>query len=215
MKHSQYFFICGLGGTGKDTIMEEIKKNKDFMNKFTTIPQITTRPKRDNEVNGENKIFYELSDFTTDLVTQDIVGVETYTMADGNKVFYGYSRRALLEPGHNFLFSGISVEGAYGIINDLDIEKDSHIVHLWTNPNIRLIRQIKRLGDNPTDDSLKEACRRVMADIDKSALDDEAINQLHSVLHIDNNGGPEYIPDIAETIIDWWTPRTGYFSDIN
>lgn len=49
------FFILGKSCSGKDTIFQEIKKNKDL--DLKTVVGYTTRPMRENEVDGEEYFF--------------------------------------------------------------------------------------------------------------------------------------------------------------
>lgn len=46
----QVIAICGKSGSGKDTIMKEILKR--YPNSFKPIVSYTTRPRRENEIEG-------------------------------------------------------------------------------------------------------------------------------------------------------------------
>lgn len=69
MKNNQVLIICGPSMSGKTTLMNSILQK--YPDEFYKLEQITTRPQREDEVNGKDYYFVELSDF--ELIKKDLI----------------------------------------------------------------------------------------------------------------------------------------------
>ena len=66
--------IIGKSASGKDTILKELKNlvaEVDIFNKFNFVIKNTTRPKRDNEVDGVDYHFITDDEFTDKLLNKN------------------------------------------------------------------------------------------------------------------------------------------------
>lgn len=76
--------IIGQSGSGKDTVLSRVLEN--YGNKFNKLIPFTTRPKRPNEIDGEN--YY----FVSNKKEKEAIMVSEY-----NNWFYGYNKKDFLE----------------------------------------------------------------------------------------------------------------------
>lgn len=144
------FAIVGKSGAGKDTILREAVKAAPEV--FHEIISCTTRPQRENEINGVNYNFISEEDF---LLEKDL-GLMLET-SDFNNWHYGTELKALNKDKIN-----IGVFNPEGIISLLckSEEIDLKIFYITTDDKTRLLRQLNR-ENNP---NVKEIIRRFNAD---------------------------------------------------
>ena len=76
--------IIGQSGSGKDTVLSRVLEN--YENKFNKLIPFTTRPKRPNEVDGEN--YY----FVSSKKEKEAIMISEY-----NNWFYGYNKKNFSE----------------------------------------------------------------------------------------------------------------------
>lgn len=140
--------ICGKSASGKDTLLRNIMTNYPWLHK---IINCTTRPPRDNEVDGKNYHFLSLEEFAH----RDIMG-EMIEVAKFREWFYGTSFRDLSEDKINIgVFNPV---GVYALMQREDV--DFYVVQVEASAKTRLLRSLTR-EDNPDVD---EIVRRYLAD---------------------------------------------------
>ena len=79
--------LIGKSGSGKDTIMKEIIKQKSDLHEIISC---TTRPKRENEIDGVNYYFLTPSEFTEKVLKYEMLEATCF-----NDWFYGTSYDSL------------------------------------------------------------------------------------------------------------------------
>ena len=133
--------LAGKAGAGKDTIFQEILKLNLNLNEIISC---TTRPKRENEIDGKNYHFLTNIEFTKKILNNEMLEATVF-----NDWFYG-------TPLSSLNLNKINI----GVFNPTGIEA------LSTNPNIeltsilintsdknRLLRQLNR-EENPNVDEI-------------------------------------------------------------
>ena len=133
--------LAGKAGAGKDTIFQEILKLNPNLNEIISC---TTRPKRENEIDGKNYHFLTNIEFTKKILNNEMLEATVF-----NDWFYG-------TPLSSLNLNKINI----GVFNPTGIEA------LSTNPNIeltsilintsdknRLLRQLNR-EENPNVDEI-------------------------------------------------------------
>lgn len=146
--------ICGKSASGKDTLLRDIMTHYPWLHK---IINTTTRPPRENEVDGKNYHFVSLEAFAH----ADIMG-KMIEVAQFREWFYGTSIDAL-DP--NEINIGVfNPAGVYALTQRDDI--DLYIVQVEASGKTRLLRSLTR-EDNPDVD---EIVRRYLADKEDFAL---------------------------------------------
>lgn len=138
--------LFGESGSGKDTIKKSILKNN---NHFNNIISYTTRPKRNNEVNGVDYNFVDREYFAKNL--QDMLEVTSF-----NNWFYGTNITSLKKDKVN-----IGIFNIYAI-DCLLMDPQLSVLPLYIKceDKIRLIRCLNR--EKNVD--CNEICRRFLAD---------------------------------------------------
>ena len=94
--------LSGVSGSGKDTIKKEIVKRMDNVK---TIPSLTTRPPRENDVPGETYIFISKEDFEDKIKNNEIYEYDIH-----HNHYYGTYKKILSDKAQ----TGI-------IIKDIDV----------------------------------------------------------------------------------------------
>lgn len=140
--------ICGKSASGKDTLLRNIMMNYPWLHK---VINCTTRPPRENEVDGKNYHFLSLEEFAH----QDIMG-NMIEVAKFREWFYGTSFRDLSEDEINI--GVFNPAGVYALMQREDV--DLYVVHVEASAKTRLLRSLTR-EDNPDVD---EIVRRYLAD---------------------------------------------------
>lgn len=140
--------ICGKSASGKDTLLRNIMTNYPWLHR---IINCTTRPPRENEVDGKNYHFLSLEEFAH----QDVMG-NMIEIAQFREWFYGTSFSDLSEDEIN-----IGVFNPAGIYALMQLENvDLYVVQVEASAKTRLLRSLTR-EDNPDVD---EIVRRYLAD---------------------------------------------------
>lgn len=155
--------ICGKSASGKDTLLKELL-NLD--NSLHEIISCTTRPRRENEINGKNYYFITKEEFFHKCQQGEML--ETTTFRDW---YYGTAKSSLDPEAINV--GVFNVEGIDELYNNSDL--DIYVVEVVAPAKMRLIRSLNREAEPDVD----EIIRRYLADEE----DFEHFYGAHSVLH--------------------------------
>lgn len=80
--------LCGKSGSGKDTVLKKFVKHG-----FIPLVSHTTRPKRENEVDGKDYHFVSYYDFMKSF--DNFIEVRKYNRPQGESWFYGLKKQEL------------------------------------------------------------------------------------------------------------------------
>ena len=140
--------LCGKAGSGKDTIMHEAIRFDPNLNEIVSC---TTRPPRENEVEGKNYYFLSEHDFF-----DKVKNGEMLEWTNFNNWLYG---TALFSCDPNKINIGVfNPAGIIFLNNNKNIELTTYLIE--STDKQRLMRQLKR-ESNP---NVKEIIRRFEAD---------------------------------------------------
>lgn len=130
----QVIAICGKSGSGKDTIMKEILKR--YPNSFKPIVSYTTRPRRENEIEGIDYHFISKQEMANKIVNNEMLEVSEF-----NGWFYGTAIDSLSNECIN-----IGVYNLDGLEYLYQNEKDTDNLVFYINASdkTRLIRSLNR-----------------------------------------------------------------------
>lgn len=169
--------IIAPSGGGKDTLVNEICRLAPDL--FHRIINTTTRPKRQNEINGKDYWFIDKINFKTLAISKKIIGYTYF-----NDWYYGTALSSLSTKKPNI---GVFNPEA---IRQLNKNKDIDLTVIWlhTSDKQRLLRQLNR-EENPDVD---EIIRRFQADKE----DFNQLQNLPSIIHLNN----EYQNDLNKNI---------------
>ena len=140
--------LSGVSGAGKDTIKKELIKRE---NNIVTIPSITDRPMRANDVEGETYYFV-----TTEEFESMIDNNELYEYNVHHNHYYGTSKKVFnekLKEG-KIIVKDIDVNGTEKLINLL--KEDMKVVTIFLRvPKDELERRLKNRLDKPSPKEIK------------------------------------------------------------
>jgi guanylate kinase len=140
--------ICGKSASGKDTLLQAMKRNNTDLHEIVSC---TTRPPRDYEVDGINYFFLTLEEFAH----KDCMG-EMLEVSKFREWFYGTSLDGVKETAIN-----IGVFNPTGIYSLMQLDfVDLFVVQVQASDKVRLMRSLCR-EVNPDVD---EIVRRYWAD---------------------------------------------------
>ena len=144
--------IAGKSGVGKDTVMREVlAKTKGKSHKVITC---TTRPKRENEIDGVDYYFKNELEFTSMIFEDKILEAQEF-----NEWFYGTPRESILDDVVNIIaLSPEGIEGIYDVVTEKEMQ--IVVVYLVANDKIR----IKRALDREKEPDIREIFRRYETD---------------------------------------------------
>lgn len=141
--------ICGKSASGKDTLLRYTIMNYMWLHK---IINCTTRPPRENEVDGKNYHFLSLEEFAhKDAVEEKMIEVTKF-----REWYYGTSIEDLSLDEINI--GVFNPAGIYALMQREDV--DLYVVQVVASDKTRLLRSLTR-EDNPDVD---EIVRRYLAD---------------------------------------------------
>lgn len=157
MVDGRILFLCGKGGTGKDSVMGcLLKKYPDIFERFVIT---TTRPMRSGEVDGVDYHFCSRDDFARKVMKNEFCIVEYYSVVGGDTKYYGVgdipdnSSKVYVLCGTNTQYEKLKAKYGDRVIG----------VYLYNTAYTSLTRMLSRLRDRKETNVL-EVCRRVLSD---------------------------------------------------
>ena len=141
--------ICGKSASGKDTLLRYTIMNYMWLHK---IINCTTRPPRENEIDGKNYHFLSLEEFAH----KDAIEGKMIEVTKFREWYYGTSVEDLSLDTINI--GVFNPAGIYALMQREDV--DLYVVQVVASDKTRLLRSLTR-EDNPDVD---EIVRRYLAD---------------------------------------------------
>lgn len=179
MERYKLIALVGKSGSGKDTILKKVCKNKNIKQKIS----YTSRPKRDYEVDGEDYFFVDKGYFLNNIY-------DFFEIDDFNGWYYGTKYEDLSKEKVNI---GIfTPKGIEEILESRNIA--CVVIYLDVNDKERFLRILNR----EKDPDIKEIYRRFRAD-NRDFLDIHCV----TTYTFDNNNKKDLrrnIKDIKEII---------------
>ncbi len=108
------YIITGPSGVGKNTIINELSNHLDF---YFSVSH-TTRPRRENEVNGKDYYFITEEEFENLIKNDQMIEYEQY-----GDFYYGTSKEELLN-NSSIIILDLEVNGATKLLEEIIILKD-------------------------------------------------------------------------------------------
>ena len=171
--------ICGKSASGKDTLLRYTIMNYMWLHK---IINCTTRPPRENEVDGKNYHFLSLEEFAH----KDAIEGKMIEVTKFREWYYGTSVEDLSLDEINI--GVFNPAGIYALMQREDV--DLYVVQVVASDKTRLLRSLTR-EDNPDVD---EIVRRYLADRE----DFEVFSTVYEPDYIIENDGQGISPGLVE-----------------
>lgn len=157
MVDGKILFLCGKGGTGKDSVMGcLLQTHPELFDRFVIT---TTRTKRDGEVDGVDYHFCDRDTFAKKVMRNEFCIVEYYSVIGGDTKYYGVgdipdtNNKVYVLCGTNTQYSKLKARYGDRVVG----------VYLYNTAYTSLTRMLSRLRDRKEINVL-EACRRVLSD---------------------------------------------------
>ena len=165
------FFILGKSSSGKDTIFQKIKENNELGLK--TVVGYTTRPMRENEVDGEEYFFVD-RDRLEELKNDDkVIESRDYNTVHGIWSYFTVDDGQIDLDQDNYLYIG-TLE-SYEQVRNFYGEDKIVPIYIEVEQGERLRRAVLREIEQ-SEPKYEELCRRFLAD--EQDFREEEINRL-------------------------------------
>ncbi len=174
MKKSKIIVLVGKCASGKSTLMKELSSFKEF-NKVVTY---TTRPKRVDEVEGDDYLFVSDEMFDNILKDSNTFGATEYNV-NGKKFRYTFSKNLIRDDMHNIMV--VNPIGLKEMMNDSSLVERLCIIYVQSTLGERIAKYLIR--ENKTDEAYKNLMARLLQDEKDFADIDTTI--LNVIPHID------------------------------
>ena len=195
-KKYQILAIMGKAGSGKDTLLKALFDEPEFLGAAPII-SCTTRPIRDNEVDGVNYHYITKEQFTDQILNGEMLEATVF-----NDWCYGTSLNNLTEDKLNI---GVFNPEGVGLLRE-NKNVDLTVIYIEATDKTRLLRQLNR-EKNP---DCHEIVRRFSAD--EADFTEEEIAYIQPDVYVTNNEGAD-IHRISKAIAGAWAK--GQISSIN
>lgn len=179
--------IMGKAGSGKDTLMQALLDESEFLTAKPII-SCTTRPIRDNEQDGVNYHYLTKEQFTEQILNGEMLEATVF-----NDWCYGTSLKNLTE---NVLNIGVFNPEGVGLLRE-NKNIDLTVIYVEATDKTRLLRQLNR----EKDPDCHEIVRRFGAD--ELDFTEEEINYIKPDVFVTNNEGAD-IHRISKAIAGAW-----------
>ena len=165
------FFILGKSSSGKDTIFQKIKENKEL--NLKTVVGYTTRPMRESEVDGEEYFFVDRDRLEELQNDGKVIEVRHYNTVHGVWSYFTVDDGQIDLDRDNYLYIG-TLE-SYEQVRNFYGEDKIVPIYIEVEQGERLKRAILREIEQ-SEPKYEELCRRFLAD--EQDFREEEINRL-------------------------------------
>lgn len=169
--------LVGASACGKDTLLKQVLKKSPHV---VPIVRYTTRPMRENEVNGVDYYFVDNEKFT-----EKVLNLEMAEAAIFNDWFYGTDKTTLSKELVNILICDLNAAEQLAQDSELDVA----IAYIKAEPKERLLRALKREKDPNVNeivrrfiDDEKKYCSENMFDISYFTIENNSKTQMKAAI---------------------------------
>lgn len=155
---NKIYVIMGKSATGKDTIYNSLLK-KEGLN-LKEIVLYTTRPKRNNEVDGKEYVFVDIDKLNELKEDNKVIECRTYNTIHGQWSYFTVDENIFLDK-YNYIMIG-TIE-AYSKIKSYFGHSNVIPLYIEVDDGTRLSRALNR-ELTETNPKFSEMCRRYLAD---------------------------------------------------
>lgn len=157
--------LVGCTASGKDSILKEALRI-DKQGFIIPVISTTSRPARENEINGKDYFFIDHNKADEMLKNDEFIECREYIVADGSKWIYGITKNQIDIESDKTYICIIDLQGLKQLESYLkNVGKGDKLVSLFVDAKaqIRLMRALQRESDL-TDIQVNEICRRNLDD---------------------------------------------------
>ena len=170
------YCLVGKSGNGKDTVMEQILSDNNL--KIEKIVPYTTRPKRENEIEGVNYHYVDIPKMEQMEKEGLIIERRSYDTVHG--VWNYFTADKDIDRQRDYII--ITTQEALERFVEKFGQDNIYVIYLLLDDKVRLERCIAReaMQENP---NYKEVCRRFLTD--EEDFDEETLKKFKNYMFVD------------------------------
>lgn len=148
------YFLCGAGGSGKDTLASDILKDIKWIERGVLY---TNRPKREGEINDVTYHFVSIDDIRHMINNEMALEYRVYTTLSDEPWYY-LTGKDLLDSSKDFL-----LWGPYNMYMNIKATAGNMCKGIFIN--VPILERLHRMTDRVSEEKdIAEACRRIYSD---------------------------------------------------
>ena len=186
MKNNKLFLILGKSASGKTTILNDVLSKLEI----PLLLSNTTRPKRDNEIDGIDYNFVTMSDFDTDYKNEDILEYDVFRIDSIRQSWVYYTKKSDLSLDTTSQIKIVSPTGLAQLMSNKELKDNIVSIFIDCPDRLRKKRYLTRCTspDNMNDRFARDekAFQHLFTDYiilnDENTSIHEASNQLINII---------------------------------
>ena len=186
MKNNKLFLILGKSASGKTTILNDVLSKLEI----PLLLSNTTRPKRDNEIDGIDYNFVTMSDFDTDYKNEDILEYDVFRIDSIRQSWVYYTKKSDLSLDTTSQIKIVSPTGLAQLMSNKELKDNIVSIFIDCPDRLRKKRYLTRCTspDNMNDRFARDerAFQHLFTDYiiinDENTSIHEASNQLIDII---------------------------------
>lgn len=186
MRNNKLFVILGKSCSGKTTILNEVLSKLEI----PVLLSSTTRPPRENEVNGREYNFVTMSDFDTDYKNEDILEYDVFRIDSIRQSWVYYTKKSDLLLPQTSQIKVVSPTGLAQLMSNKELRDNIVSIYIESSDKLRQKRYLTRSisPDNMNDRFARDekAFQHLFTDYiilnDENTSIHEASNQLIDII---------------------------------
>ena len=140
MRNNKLFVILGKSCSGKTTILNEVLSKLEI----PVLLSSTTRPPRENEVNGREYNFVTMSDFDTDYKNEDILEYDVFRIDSIRQSWVYYTKKSDLLLPQTSQIKVVSPTGLAQLMSNKELRDNIVSIYIESSDKLRQKRYLTR-----------------------------------------------------------------------
>ena len=140
MRNNKLFVILGKSCSGKTTILNEVLSKLEI----PVLLSSTTRPPRENEVNGREYNFVTMSDFDTDYKNEDILEYDVFRIDSIRQSWVYYTKKSDLLLPQTSQIKVVSPTGLAQLMSNKELRDNIVSIYIDADDKLRQKRYLTR-----------------------------------------------------------------------
>lgn len=140
MKNNKLFVILGKSCSGKTTILNEVLSKLDI----PVLLSQTTRPKRDNEIDGVDYNFVTMSEFDNDYKNEDILEYDCFRINSLKETWVYYTKKSDLLLPNTSQIKIVSPVGLSQLMSHKELRDNIVSIYIESSDRLRKKRYLTR-----------------------------------------------------------------------
>ena len=140
MKNNKLFVILGKSCSGKTTILNEVLSKLDI----PVLLSQTTRPKRDNEIDGVDYNFVTMSEFDNDYKNENVLEYDVFRIDSIKQTWTYYTKKSDLSLDTTSQIKIVSPTGLAQLMSNKELKNNIVSIYIESSDRLRKKRYLTR-----------------------------------------------------------------------